>query len=282
MVNNQHKINYSELAQSFSQFMLKNEDDVKTYFRSNIFDVISKAVALQGEYHGEVHFRNGGRADATFQEAIFEYKKPNYFLREKGIQEVLYGRDEEDSGLYDYILSASSESYYDATGLVANLLSKIGIGFDGKQFIFARFVPSSLLNEIKDSKVISFPFGKYPVKFSYFILPLEKGIRYLTLVLSQRDKKMLTKNNILEDINPRNAFVRKSILSIYNELEFELTDIRGSNRVRTLFAEWDKTFGKLYGEDASATGFTEVSSKIRELYALDKEIDSKMYLFSMG
>ena len=39
----------------------------------------------------------------------------------------------------------------------------------------------------------------------------------------------------------------------------------------------------MYGDDEDATDFTEVSSKIREMYGISDvvEIDSKRYLFSM-
>ncbi|MBQ1393259.1 MAG: SAM-dependent DNA methyltransferase, partial [Lachnospiraceae bacterium] len=57
----------------------------------------------------------------------------------------------------------------------------------------------------------------------------------------------------------------------------------GSNRVRTLFGEWNRIFGIMYGADTEATDFTEVSSKIRDAYGIDSslDIDSKVYLFAM-
>lgn len=53
--------------------------------------------------------------------------------------------------------------------------------------------------------------------------------------------------------------------------------------MKTLFDEWDRVFGVMYGEDEQATDFTEVASKIREMYGIEgiTDIDSKQYLFSM-
>lgn len=56
-----------------------------------------------------------------------------------------------------------------------------------------------------------------------------------------------------------------------------------NNRVKTLYDDWNRVFGVMYGDDEDATDFTEVSSKIREMYGISDavEIDSKRYLFSM-
>ena len=93
----------------------------------------------------------------------------------------------------------------------------------------------------------------------------------------------LNKQNLLSIINTRSSFVRESILKTYKEVFANLNDLDGSNRVRTLFKEWDRVFGIMYGEDDEATDFTEVTSKIREAYGIDDtvELDSKIYLFAM-
>jgi hypothetical protein len=93
----------------------------------------------------------------------------------------------------------------------------------------------------------------------------------------------LNKQNLLSVINTKSPFVRDSIISAYKEVNFNLSDLKGSGRVRTLYEEWDRVFGILYGNDENATDFTEVSSKIRDAYGIDDSfnIDSKMYLFSM-
>ena len=86
-------------------------------------------------------------------------------------------------------------------------------------------------------------------------------------------------------INPKSDYVRGSILTIYNNLgdNLDTTKDTFNNRVKTLYDEWNRVFGVMYGDDEDATDFTEVSSKIREMYGISDsfEIDSKRYLFSM-
>ena len=60
--------------------------------------------------------------------------------------------------------------------------------------------------------------------------------------------------------------------TIYDELQFNLNDLNGSTRVRTLYKEWDRVFGTMYGEDDEATSFTEVSSVIKETYGYSEDV----------
>jgi len=142
----------SLLAKSFKQHNFKNEDDVKINFHSEIISPILKQVnpLLANTFHSEDTLQSGGggRTDATFQNVSFEYKKYNYFKSENGINEALYGRDESDHGLYDYIISSAPFSTNDPEEKkVEAILKGVGVGFDGCKFIFARFIPSSQKND---------------------------------------------------------------------------------------------------------------------------------------
>ena len=68
----------------------------------------------------------------------------------------------------------------------------------------------------------------------------------------------LNKQNLISIINTKSSFVRNSILKIYEEIHYNINNVNGSNRVRTLFNEWNRVFGIMYGEDYEATNFTEV------------------------
>ncbi|MCM1508953.1 MAG: hypothetical protein NC177_17735 [Ruminococcus flavefaciens] len=156
-------------------------------------------------------------------------------------------------------------------------------GIDGVQFVFARFVPSTKKSTINTSKVkinISVPLN---LSFISEVKDFQNGLKRLSLLLMQQRKMTLNKNNLLNTINVKSTFVRDKILTVYREVEFNLTNLDGSNRVRTLYKEWDRVFGIMYGVDAEATDFTEVSPKLKEAYGIDSEADinSKIYLFSM-
>lgn len=275
-----------QIESEFKKNMFRNEDDVKIYFHSDIVKPILTEVnpSMVGQYHSEDVLLSGGRTDATFQNISFEFKKLAYFDTAKGRKEALYGRDNKDHGLYDYLISnASIKDTDDVNTVTRKLTSGIGVGFDGKTFIFARFVLSTQKEAINTDKVsvsISAPLNLH---FYYETKDFPSGLKRLVLILKQQDKMTLNKKNILSIINTKSPFVRESIIVTYKEIDFNLHDFNGSNRVRTLFKEWDRVFGIMYGEDEEATDFTEVSSKIREAYGIDEsvDIDSKMYLFAM-
>ena len=276
----------NKLEQSFKLNNFNTEDDVKIHFHSDIVKPILEEVnpTMVGQYRSEDNLLAGGRTDATFQNISFELKKLNYFLTPKGIKEALYGRNEKDHGLYDYIISNSGISSDDPSEIMqSKLLNSIGVGFDGNSFIFARFIPTPTSQKINTDKLkIDIDINLY-VSFTYEIKDFASGLKRLVMLLKQQDKIALNKKNLISIINPKSSFVQDSIKTIYDELQFNLNDLNGSTRVRTLFKEWDRVFGTMYGEDGEATSFTEVSSVIKKTYGYgdDVTIDSKVYLFAL-
>lgn len=279
-------MDYIKIEKDFKSLFLRNEDDVKIHFHSDIVKPILTVVnpSMLNHYKSEDNLLTGGRTDATFQNISFEFKKYDYFRTPKGINEALYGRDKKDHGLYDYIISSSGINNSDSETLVEHKLkSGIGVGFDGTKFVFARFVSSTKKATINTEKVkVNIPF-QLNLAFSYEVKDFQSGLKRLSMLLTQQRKMTLNKTNLLDTINVKSDFVRKKIVKIYDVVNFNLNDLDGSNRVRTLYKEWDRVFGIMYGVDTEATNFTEVSSKIKDAYGIDAEtdIDSKMYLFSM-
>ena len=281
-------MNFRELESNFKKNVFRNEDDIKIHFHSDIVKplLIELNPDMLNQYKSEDVLIAGGRTDATFQNISFELKKENYFSKEKGVNEALYGRNDTDHGLYDYIISNSGISVNDKEEIIVKKIMRgIGVGFDGKKFIFARFIPSSQRNKLNTRKVkveIEKPLN---LGFIYEIKDFQPGLKRLALLLKQQEKRSLTKATLCSVIHPKSDFVRNSINIIYQNLRnnIDTTSNSFNNRVKILFDEWDRVFGVMYGDDEQATDFTEVSSKIREMYGIEKEmdIDSKQYLFSM-
>ncbi len=279
-------MDFKKIEQEFKSNIFNNEDDIKIHFHSDIVKPILKKFnsEMANQYKSEDVLLSGGRTDATFQNISFELKKDNRFSSDSGIREALHGRDERDHGLYDYLISNAGITGMDNTDdITRKLLNGIGVGFDGRKFIFARFIPSSKKNLLNTSKVNIPVELNLNLDFHYEIKDFQSGLKRLFLILKQQDKIALNKKNLLAIINTKSKFVRKCILNTYKEIDFNLNNIDGSNRVRTLYNEWNRVFGIMYGEDEDATDFTEVTSKIREAYGIQDniEINSKMYLFSM-
>lgn len=281
-------MNLKELEAKFKKNSFNNEDDIKIYFHSDIVKPLLEELNpnMAGQYHSENVLKAGGRTDATFQKISFEFKKEGYFNRTSGIKEALYGRDNSDHGLHDYILSNAEIDVNDKIDvIIKKIMAGIGVGFDGKQFIFARFIPSTQKKKIDTSKVKREITDAVNVEFTYEIKDFSKGIKRLALLLKQTDKFSLSKQSLCSVINPKSDYVRGSILTIYKNLDENLDATKDTfnNRVKTLYDEWNRVFGVMYGDDEDATDFTEVSTKMREMYGISDvvEIDSKRYLFSM-
>lgn len=282
------KLNLIELRENFKSNSFKNEDDIKVNFHADIVKPILRVVnpMRANQYNSENRLLSGGRTDATFQNISFEYKKYKYFDSPSGIREALYGRKGQvnDHGLYDYIISDSEIKLEDDDKtIIEKLTNNIGVGFDGKTYIFARFVKSTTKSTIDTSKTDIQKFPDINVQFQYERKEFDPGLRKLVLLLKQQEKIALTKRNLLELINSKSPFVRESIRSIYDELDYNINSLSGSDRVRTLYNEWNRVFGVMYGEDNEATEFNEVSPAIKEAYGFedDFQLDSKMYLFAL-
>ena len=280
-------LNLIELKNNFLSNTFKNEDDVKINFHSDIIKPILRVVnpLRANQYSSENRLLSGGRTDATFQNISFEYKKYGYFDSMAGIDEALYGRkNQNDHGLYDYIISDSGITRNDDVDTITQkITNNIGVGFDGKTFIFARFIKSPKKTKLDTSKTTIGDLPELNIQFHYEVKDFDSGLRKLVLLLKQQNKIALTKKNLLALINTKSPFVRESIKSIYNELDYNINDLSGSDRIRTLYNEWDRVFGVMYGEDAEATEFNAVSPAIKEAYGFEEsfELNSKMYLFSM-
>ena len=102
-------LNLKELENNFCSNIFKNEDDIKIHFHTDIIKPILNSLnpSMINNYRSENILLAGGRTDATFQNIYFELKKEGKFSLESGISEALYGRNEKDHGLYDYILSGA-------------------------------------------------------------------------------------------------------------------------------------------------------------------------------
>lgn len=280
-------MNLKELEKNFKKNTFKNEDDVKLHFHSDIVKPLLEELnpEMIGLYYSEHVLKAGGRTDATFQNISFEFKKEGYFDKKSGIDEAVKGRNDEDHGLYDYILSNAEIGVNDEIDIVEKkIMAGIGVGFDGKKFIFTRFVPSPLKQVINTSKVkLSI---KEPLNLAFVCEEKDflTGLKRLSLLIRQTDKMTLSKEKLCAVLSPKQDYVRESISVVYeNLLYYTSPDGNFNNRVKTLYDEWDRVFGVMYGEDDSATDFTEVSSKIREMYGISESenIDSKKYLFAM-
>lgn len=277
------------LIKDFNKGIFNNESDVQIQFYATIIKPILEVFApnLVGLYDNEPRFIKGGRADAVFQNLAFEIKSYNKFETLNGIKEALEGRNERDSGLYEYIFELAQLTANDTTDdMVKKLTSQVGIGFDGKQFLFARFAKSH------DNHILPITKGSFakitsqlelPLVFVYDKFDIQTGIERLKLLFRQRNKIVLNKANLIKIINPQNPIIQENIASIYTTLDTDFDSNNPNNRIITLYNEWDRVFGVLYGDEQEQTAFTQYATSIKTLYKIenDKDISVKKYLFCL-
>ena len=124
-------------------------------------------------------------------------------------------------------------------------MAGIGVGFDGKKFIFTRFVPSPLKQVINTSKVkLSI---KEPLNLAFVCEEKDflTGLKRLSLLIRQTDKMTLSKEKLCAVLSPKQDYVRESISVVYeNLLYYTSPDGNFNNRVKTLYDEWDRVFGE--------------------------------------
>lgn len=186
----------NKLEQSFKLNHFNTEDDIKIHFHSDIVKPLLEKVnpMMASQYRSEDNLLAGGRTDATFQNISFELKKYKYFQNVNGVNEALYGRNDKDHGLYDYIISNAGISGSETIDAMKfKLLNSIGVGFDGNTFIFARFVPSPTFQKINTDKLKIDIDINLSVSFNYEVKDFASGLKRLALLLKQQDKIALNK-----------------------------------------------------------------------------------------
>ena len=287
-------LNTKELISNFNKREFNNEADVQIQFYAEIANPIltkmNQTNLVQYSFNNEQRFLKGGRADAVFENIAFEIKKYAYFDNIKGVNEALYGRNYKDSGLYEYILELAQIdlSKDDINEQIQKITNQVGVGFDGKQFIFARFAATHTTNTLnikKGSLANQADSLSLPLEFTYDLFDLESGIERLKILFRQRNKISLSKEALTKIITPKQSVVRNNVNTIYRILMDSFSSDNPSNRVITLYNEWDRVFGVLYGDETTQTGFVNYIEPLKQLYQINTELtsqlDIKKYLFSL-
>ena len=257
----------------------RTEEDVRVATLIYISE-LSKYLGIQNRSSSEVTYIYGGRADSVYQNLIFEFKGPRKFRTGQGVDEALYGRDNSDRGLFHYLVNSAlqDETVVDDESFMQVLCSKVGVGFDGTNFIFARFRSDS--NEMnlheKNKTIWKKNIRKsLPLKFEMEIsIDFDSGLRKLSLLARSTKKKLLSADTLLNSFSHEVELSQETISYFYQLLTVSL---RTNPRVRTLFDEWMRIFGEIYGE--KETDFTLYKDELIEMYDLPKKLDIKKCLF---
>ncbi|MGD0784494.1 MAG: N-6 DNA methylase [Sedimentisphaerales bacterium] len=285
----------TEKAERYSTFLknelrhVETEEDVRlathTFLKS-----LTQEMGVNVKILSEKIVLTGGRIDSLFDNIIFEFKKPNYFDTQKGIDEAIDGRKQE-GGLIEYLISVAVMESASLEDFRKHLSTKIGIGFDGKSFVFVRYV-SNANSEIELKKYKSrIKNAQAPQWFperldGYFERTqrrdIKNGLRFLFLYLrSISPRAPLTPANVSSRFGERSTHFNKHIAIIYNLLSDKLKS--KDAHTTTLFDEWDRVFGKVYGDinDAASDVKTQMNERYAQIGFADKKVDLKYLIFSI-
>ncbi len=220
-----------------------------------------------------------GSADAVYGHAVIEYKRPGR-LAEKGFpirlakQIARYLTDlavrrgspqaRRAGGRAKQVKApALSVAEGPALSVAEGLERMIGIGLDGEQILFLRYSASG---RVRESPLPPLPgtqatfldfrsltdFGslaKLPGRFQ-MVGPVPVGresIELLLLYLRSLSRKPLTPEALAADFGPQGDVAPRLVNVFYTALQAH----RDHPRVATFFAEWERIFGIIYGEELS-------------------------------
>lgn len=276
------QVNIEEIIEKFKEnsFNSISEEDVRIH--TNIFlDSLASFYGLKKKVISEVSSVQGGRADSIYSDIIFEFKKPNKLNNQSGVNEAINGRDERDRGLFSYLVNFSIEELGkgDDEYFEQILLSKVGIAFDGKTFVFFRYKKDIENIELFiKSKTKRMPKGIKSNRALSTEIEIVKdfnlGVKKLLLFLRSTKRKRLSSENLLLSFSSNSDISKKSILYLYDLLN---SNLKINTRIRTLYEEWNRIFGDIYGKEE--TDFTKFKDDLIKMYSLPKNIEIRNTLF---
>lgn len=179
-----------------------SEEDVRQALNEDIKNYLKHNYNMNITFRNEVKTENNSYIDSKYGDFLIEYKKPNISIGTK-----------EREQLFSYLSSLKSDSW----GIITN----------------------GIIMEIYNYSYLE---QKYIINEGYSGQNNEEQIKYICEVLSNRDKKILTKHNIVEHfgIENNNEIIKKI---------YELLDNTSNNRTKLLYNEWQKLFHISESED---------------------------------
>jgi len=185
-----------------------------------------------------------GSADAVYGHAVIEYKRPGR-LSEKGYPLKAAGQ------IARYLTDQASSA--GGKDRQAEALEKmIGIGTDGQHILFLRYSATgrkreSPLPPLPGTQTSFLDVEEHEGGF-HMVGPVPVGresIELFLLYLRSLSRKPLTPEALAADFGPDGEVAPRLVNRLYQALQAN----RDHPRVATLFSEWERIFGIVYGED---------------------------------
>ena len=213
-----------------------------------------------------------GRSDAVYGRVVIEYENVGVLSRPAG---VAHAADQ----LVRY-MTAEAE-----TSEVVGLRRAVGVGVDGERIFFVRLLPSSAppasgSNPAQGalSAVPAFSYsppagldigvridGPYPIT--------RESVETFLLYLRALRRRPLTPEALADVFGPKGAVARRLVATLYQ------ATASSHPQLATLFGEWDRLFGIVYGQD-TVKAETD-AQQLADIYGLAGPIELKRLLFTV-
>jgi hypothetical protein len=189
-----------------------------------------------------------GRPDAVYGDLIIEYKDPDH--SGDWVDEAYSGRDEDDNGLIDYMYDTAVNRSHNQEEQEAILDQMVGVGTNGHKIFFCRYHPQQRVESIESEQTTLSGLSRSEAESGIEILDvynIREGARTFLTYLRSLSRKPLTSSKLAEVFGPESDVAKRVVKQIYNTLQ----EAREENnpKVTTLYNEWDRVFGIVYGED---------------------------------
>jgi hypothetical protein len=185
-----------------------------------------------------------GAADAVYGHVIIEYKRPGRIASKGQADEIV-------KQIARYLTDLASSAGNRADQFEA-LEKMIGVGLDGQRIVFLRYSATgrqreSPLPALPGTQASFLEIDEYKGGFQVIgPVPIEReSIELLLLYLRSLSRKPLTPEALAADFGPQGEIAPRLVNLFYTVLQTH----RDHPRVATLFAEWDRVFGIVYGEE---------------------------------
>lgn len=265
----------------------RRKSDSEAHFRDDVNSVLDDYIGdLDIETTKEVERTtiSGGRKDTAYGDLIIEYKAPNKFKERQEIEEAILGREGSDvGGLRQYMLDSARKETSTELSTAKALSRKVGVGFDGYRIFFYKFRPGMTVNPVLSQERTLFDYESEGVKGEFDnpndieVYTLEEGaIRFLTHLRSL-SRKALKPDELTRSFGPEGPIAISSIKLLYKKLQYALED--GDPKVETLYEEWERVFGIIYGENADNIKNKEIG--FGNIYEIEDDVEIKPFLFAV-
>jgi hypothetical protein len=185
-----------------------------------------------------------GSADAVYGHVVIEYKRPGRL-----VQKDFPARLAKQIARYLTDLARRAGSHAKQTEALEKM---IGVGLDGEQILFLRYSATgrkreSPLPPLPGTQLTFIDVDEYAGGF-HMVGPVSVGresVELLLLYLRSLSRKPLTPEALAADFGPQGDVAPRLVNLFYTALQAH----RDYPRVATFFAEWDRIFGIVYGEE---------------------------------